>query len=246
MKRCMDCFDSLVLKYIEKLSYTSANACSFITSNDCQHFESTYGKKEISPITIPVSISSPAESSHKQSINSSGNIILFTASFNFPPNQEALKKIIKIATDFELEYKFVIAGKSLSDFDGLIKSSKNIVFRSNPTDEEMSALFDSASFYLSPVTSGSGMKTKVAEAISFGLPVISTEHSLIGYENIANSSFIYKYKTDDDLANILRTLRLKAPEQISKIRSDAMMSFITHYSDDAVVQHFKACAWDFI
>ena len=61
--------------------------------------------------------------------------------------------------------------------------------------------------YLSPVRLGSGMKTKVAEAMSYSLPVLATEHSLIGYEQVSNSDYIVKYEGVDDIdSTIIRNL----------------------------------------
>jgi glycosyltransferase involved in cell wall biosynthesis len=52
----------------------------------------------------------------------------------------------------------------------------------SPSADEMEATFASASVYLAPVSWGSGMKTKVAEALSYGIPVICMPNAAVGYE----------------------------------------------------------------
>ncbi len=48
--------------------------------------------------------------------------------------------------------------------------------------------YEGAEFVVAPIFGGSGMKTKVAEALMFGKIVIGTPESFSGYENIVNRS----------------------------------------------------------
>lgn len=245
IKWLMDCFDGFTLKLIEKLSYVYSNGCTFITKADCQYFEGLYGVKDVTSIIIPVSIPPSTKCEIPIKCNSKP-VILFTASFDFPPNQQALRELLPVAQQFNSLYTFAFAGRSLQKFNSLLSQDSNISFHSDPTNEEMALLFNTATYYISPVSSGSGMKTKVAEAISYGLPVISTEHSLIGYEKIIDSSFIFKYNNNNELNFILHMLSKKTDLDISETRNNAIASFEKFYSDDAVIYSFRESSWSFI
>ncbi|HCD6037870.1 TPA: glycosyl transferase family 1, partial [Escherichia coli] len=63
----------------------------------------------------------------------------------------------------------------------------NLFFFDNLSNSEMSYLLSACDVFYSPIVLGSGMKTKIAEALSYGLYIYATEHSLIGYDEIINN-----------------------------------------------------------
>ena len=50
--------------------------------------------------------------------------------------------------------------------------------------ESMKPYFEAAYMVLVPIFDGGGMKVKVAEAMSYNLPVVTTSHGKIGYKII--------------------------------------------------------------
>ena len=46
----------------------------------------------------------------------------------------------------------------------------------------MEPYFNKTEMVLAPIFDGGGMKVKIAEALSYGLPVVTTNHGNIGYE----------------------------------------------------------------
>ncbi|MDZ4133428.1 MAG: glycosyltransferase family 4 protein, partial [Dethiobacteria bacterium] len=66
-----------------------------------------------------------------------------------------------------------------NEIKSLVSSYKNIELIDTPGD--MKPYFENASVYLAPIFSGAGMKVKVAEALSFGLPIVGTNHAFNGY-----------------------------------------------------------------
>ena len=69
--------------------------------------------------------------------------------------------------------------------------------------ETMNPFFMSSDMVLAPIFSGSGMKVKVAEAMSYGLPVITTSHGAIGYE-IENGVDGYVVHSAFEFSNAIR------------------------------------------
>lgn len=61
-----------------------------------------------------------------------------------------------------------------------VQSVPNIRLIDTPPD--MAPYFREADLFIAPVFDGAGMKVKVAEALSYGLPVVGTSHAFEGYE----------------------------------------------------------------
>ncbi|GHW36003.1 hypothetical protein VCSRO10_1558 [Vibrio cholerae] len=98
--------------------------------------------------------------------------------------------------------KFIAAGRKLNAFK--FDCISNLTLIDSPSVDKMEALFVGAKGYISSVNFGSGMKTKVAEAMKYGLPVYATDNSLIGYENVLNKSYIINYKNLSHLSTLLK------------------------------------------
>ena len=84
--------------------------------------------------------------------------------------------------------------------------------------DNMEPYFNETEMVLAPIFDGGGMKVKIAEALSYGLPVMTTDHGNIGYDLIdrkngfiANTAqdFISDIKFYYGLDNEARTLILK-------------------------------------
>ncbi len=127
--------------------------------------------------------------------------LLITGSLWFGPNADGAAWFIKHVWHKLLtgnhrvsrKYKLVIAGsKPGKELRALTFCHKNIVLVDSP--REIKPYFEKASIYLAPIFYGAGMKVKVAEALSFGLPVIGTRHALTGYRIIDREN---GYRADD-------------------------------------------------
>ncbi|WP_407254626.1 glycosyltransferase [Escherichia coli] len=66
-----------------------------------------------------------------------------------------------------------------------IQAPDNVTFESDIEPERLEQLYLESRLFLCPVRHGSGMKTKIAEALSYGLYVIANTRSTCGYETAA-------------------------------------------------------------
>ena len=113
----------------------------------------------------------------------------YIGSFNHPPNRTAITYFInKIAPQLEknrINYKYFIAG------DNDQKDIKKIINRSDLINKkniinlgkvkEVEDFYKKINILIAPIFSGSGTRIKILEALSFGVPVIT---SAIGAEGI--------------------------------------------------------------
>lgn len=118
---------------------------------------------------------------------------LFVGGTDYFPNFDAAKWLVEI---FSFRFPYVqveLVGKN-EELIQYMREKKierpNVVLHGRVTDEELDSLFLSCSFFISPVILGSGVKIKVLEAASYGIPIFATRESLIGLSFINGVSLI--------------------------------------------------------
>ncbi|MFA7580117.1 glycosyltransferase [Castellaniella sp.] len=164
-----------------------------------------------------------------------GGPVLFTGHFGFAPNQHALQVLLQVASTLNQGrverdmIRFVVAGAGLDRLPP--PGAPGVVYHAAPDIGQMDALFRSAALYVAPVVWGSGMKTKVAEALSYGLPVVALPHACVGYEPVlahpAARSVLAVAQDAPGLANLLAT---RLDTLCAQDRQRARQVFLDHYS----------------
>ena len=93
----------------------------------------------------------------------------------------------------------------------------------------MTPYFENADLVIAPVFDGAGMKVKVAEALSFGKPVLGTNHAYIGYKiSDRNNSFVAN--SVEEFAEQINYFGSLPFEQKEEIKDEAYELFKSHYS----------------
>lgn len=166
--------------------------------------------------------------------------VLFTGALNYAPNIEGVlwfyediwKKYRTRAK--ERSVRFVVAGfRPDSRVKLLEKEDDSIQVVDSP--ESMSPWFWNSDIYVAPVLHGAGIKVKVAEALSFGLPIIGTSHAWIGYENIKEGKTVADL-SEDFLEALLKATEKKLQNEVRwKIRSE----FRNHLSMESSMERYR-------
>lgn len=205
------------VKKSEKKAIENMDLGIFLTEKDRKGVENFYNKKiqnyEIVPI-IYDNIFNKKKSIEKK------NQVIFTGSLDMEANIEAgLFLIENYRQIFEkIELKLILAGrnpsKKLNDKIKELKLELQIEIIANPTREKMEKRLRESLIYISPVFEGSGMKTKLLEALFYGLPIIASEHTVIGYTNL-NKQYIKIFK--DKNINEIRDFINEFLEKLKKV-----------------------------
>ena len=176
------------LRYLsEAVCFHLSDSVTFVTRADYLRSRQLY-KTNFECTLLPIAVTNKKNSYHSACFCN----LLFSGSFSFDPNIEAFNKLISMYPLFKkLRVNVTIAGYNL---DKLVEKNSCLSltdvfnFYSSPSSSQMDDIFSSADLFVSPVSSGSGMKTKIAECLSYGLPCIASEKSVVGYEDISGRS----------------------------------------------------------
>lgn len=157
--------------YISSFIYTKI----FVLKNEDQ--KGFYSRT----IVIPPKVNPPIKFSR-----SPGNKIrlLFIGSLNYFPNVEAIYFFIKnVFSKLNREkYEFCVAGRKPSkDLLNFLQINNCLVF---PDYNSPAEIIVSNTIFVSPLISGTGVKIKIAEALSLGLQIVGSKESFSGYESI--------------------------------------------------------------
>lgn len=144
--------------------------------------------------------------------------VLLTGSLWFGPNAEGIEWFLtnvwsEIDQLPDIDYELVIAGARPNEkIKQLSKKYEHIKLFDSP--ESIDGFYAHASIYVAPIFYGAGMKVKIAEALSCGLPVITTSHAYSGYEKIKHGISVGDDK-DFFISNILKLMLRTDKESVS-------------------------------
>lgn len=135
----------------------------------------------------------------EQKIQPVKRIFLFIGSA-FKPNIDAMCFLSQFVAPYIGDNQIILIGKDIKQHVTNVKC-KNISILENVSD--LTPYYDSAFALLSPIFSGTGMKVKIAEALSYGLPVAATKCSLEGYPYESNTRIYTVCESATDYINYI-------------------------------------------
>lgn len=157
-------------------------------------------------------------------------ILIFVGSLDSQFNEQGLRQFVDRCWPAlkDSGHTFVVAGRrpsaSLADF---LSGQSGIRLVSDPP--EMEPLLRNARMLLLPDMSGTGMKLRVAEALSLGIPVVGTRLGLRGYESV--SSFGREVEKISDMSQAVLDL-LGDPSLLESLAEAARGVWQRHYGID--------------
>ncbi|MEB5476805.1 glycosyltransferase family 4 protein [Acinetobacter pollinis] len=123
--------------------------------------------------------------------------VLFLGSAHHFPNQEAaswlLYKLSELLFKLDPDITINICGMKFSDIknnSSEINHFNNVKFLGKVSDEELQNQFLVNRLFISPIILGSGIKMKVLEAASYGMPIIATPESIEGLSYLKENVII--------------------------------------------------------
>jgi glycosyltransferase involved in cell wall biosynthesis len=154
--------------------------------------------------------------------------ILFIGAYKHPPNvmsvELIIERILPVLAEKTDQFKIHLIGSGTENFRALVDRSPQkrfIVIRGFVADiNEALKDMDVALF---PICYGGGVKTKILDAMSAGVPIVTTPEGLIGLANI-NGDCIAHGKTPADL--VAQLTRLMNDDQLRRSMAQAARTYV--------------------
>jgi hypothetical protein len=179
----------------ERWMHQKANHSFFITEEDRQwavtHYHIaenkssvvTYGTEVSEGITQNQRILYRNQLIAEHNLRTDTRLFLFNGTLDYLPNTDALRIIISellgLLQPMRFPYKIFVCGNRLSGkWQQVLAGYPDIIYKGFVDD--ISLYFKGADCFINPVTLGSGIKTKLVEALSYNQPCISTESGAKG------------------------------------------------------------------
>jgi hypothetical protein len=199
--------DAQAVYQIEKAAAENAKAITYCSGADAKTLRASYNIT--APMThIPNGQLPPTETAHGQSNN-----LIFIGSV-YEPNVRAAQALADLARSLP-QYKIQILGKCA---EYVKTDNSNVMLVGEVTEEQMHHYFVNAFAFVNLVSQGSGSHLKLARALSYGLPIITTAIGARGYDDL----IVVK-----NAAEILEGLPLIdfAAEKKKNLRQGALLSW---------------------
>lgn len=159
----------------------------------------------------------------RHGIRADQKILLFNGTLDYAPNAEAMKEIVeKLMPLLGSQYVVVVCGRLKDPSFKYLENLKAPGFIYAGFVDDIGIYFKGADVFINPVASGGGVKVKVMEALSYGLPVISYASGATGIDTQLTGSML-RLVPDHDAAAMTRALEgIKAGDTVPE-------TFIRHY-----------------
>ena len=137
-------------------------------------------------------------------IESQERFVLFVGG-SFYANRDGITWFVKNVVP-HLSIKTCIVGKGFDDLRLQLGQEDKVEVVGGV--DSLAQWYRSSHFVIAPIFEGSGMKTKVAEALMFGKKIVGTSEAFSGYEQIAESAGWVCNTADEFVAAIDRTQKM--------------------------------------
>ncbi len=182
----------------------------------------------ISPISL-IDRYSKSENTHNKLHKK--NYALFVGT-NFYSNLDGIYWFSKNVAQF-IDIDILVIGAGYEKLRKKTKNLKNIIFIGGV--DNISDYYKDSQFVIAPIFSGSGMKTKVAEALMFGKQIVGTKQAFIGYENIiATAGYICEKPSE-----FIKKISELSKNSINFTNDELRSLYIKNYSYESAFQRFK-------
>ncbi len=180
------------LRSLEKRAVLRADRVIAVTEEDRESFRRHFGVDAEKIVVIPngyddtrlspVSREERMEARRELGLPEGGRIALFVGS-NVAPNQDAAESILNvIAPKAPPDLTFVIAGGVGDAFEGTGKGKGRCIITGRVP--EIIPYFRAADIGLNPIRLGSGSNIKLLQYLGAGLPVVTTDFGMRGFEDL--------------------------------------------------------------
>jgi len=127
------------------------------------------------------------------------------------------------------KYKIKIIGRVNEHLEKYKNIFKNIEFINYV--ESLDGVYDSSKISICPLQGGTGLKIKVVESLSYGIPVVSTKYGIVGMDNKYNGCLVVD--EPQEFANEIKSI-LEDEQKYKNLQIEAKEYFVKNFSKESV------------
>jgi glycosyltransferase involved in cell wall biosynthesis len=165
--------DAQAVYQLEKAAAENAKAITYCSEADAQTLRASYN------ITAPMHYIPNGQLPPTETAHGKSNNLIFIGSV-YEPNVRAAQALADLAPSLP-DYKIQILGKCA---EYVRTDNSNVMLVGEVTEEQMHHYFVNAFAFVNLVSQGSGSHLKLARALSYGLPIITTAIGARGYDDL--------------------------------------------------------------
>ena len=227
---------------LESRAFCTFDLCLTCSEKDARMLRNhSYGAPAV---TIPWCIEEPPvfhEPSKKDCYN-----LVFIGSMNWEPNKDAITWFVKdvfplVRTKLK-NTKLLIAGSNMSDDIRSLENEKDIVVKGYLPN--ISQLLLDGDISIAPIRIGGGVKVKVIEAMSYGIPVITTTKGAEGLHAVHGEHFLIANSPEEFAENITTLVKSKELRVLIGMKGREYIRRYHHV--DRVIELIERCMIDLV
>lgn len=193
-----------LLKIIEKMESRilhQAKEITYCSELDFKQIQNYYDK-DITGTYIPNGTSMQNKVDYQDRLKSRDIIFVGTG---HPPNKIAAKFLVSIASDLP-EFNIIIIGGCSN---GISKSSisDNVKLVGHVDDETLDKYFKTSFAFINPMKQGSGTHLKMMKALSYGIPILTSDVGARGFTDQEKLDAMVIVNTKEDIINKIQLLK---------------------------------------
>ncbi|MEO6489817.1 MAG: glycosyltransferase family 4 protein [Ferruginibacter sp.] len=237
-----------ILWQYEKITYRKADINFFISEEDREFAINNYKVEPEISHTITYGFERNLATSINEKrvsrkllqslhpIDDHDKILLFNGTLDYKPNLDAVEAILMQINPLLLQqdnnYKIIICGKALPLQYLELKSyaTQNIIYAGFVDD--INVYFKGADIFINPVTDGGGIKTKLVEALGYGLSCVSSASGAIGVPVHITGKKLFVVNDNDWISFANAIMNIDIQEVIPQ-------SFYDHFYWGSIAQKVK-------
>lgn len=215
---------TLINLIAERKSVLFSDRLICLSERDSTMLNKIYGRKatDISAIALKDSFT---ESDCHLIEQKYGKYALFVGG-TFYANLSGIRWYAKNVAPY-IDLKTLVVGKGFERYKSELESYDNIEVIGSV--DSVAAWYNSAEFVVAPIFGGSGMKTKVAEALMYGKKIVGTTEAFSGYESVVDRAGVICETAQTFILGINSMLAMSANDSDLCLRQ----LYLNNYSSEA-------------
>lgn len=203
-----------------------------ITEIDKKRMIDLYGLPKEKIAICPVGVNEPVHDKvFDGKINGKLNCLI-TGSLWFGPNVDATAWFIdKVFPKVKDICNLTVAGFKPNDVlrKQCVQAGAELV----DSPESMQPYFEKSDMVFAPIFDGAGMKVKIAEAMSYGLPVVTTTYGIIGYD-VVDRANCYIAETAEEFTEAIKDYYYMTELERKEFLENTWELYVSKYSLEAI------------